>query len=239
MIKIVLLEDNPVDALKIELMLTEANRKHQYKLLGVFTTLPSLIEYLQYNEVDIVLSDIYIGPEPSGIELLQYLQKKQVPVIMMTSSSDNKLYTAAQQLKPVHYLIKPFHSLTFHSTLENVIFDYEQSKQYKFIDQKYLYLSGLGGQREQVWFDDIVYLSSELNNCFIYTNKKKYVTKKSLNKILTEELGDGFLRIHQQYVVNKMHLQAIKQDNVVITGEVILPIGKSFRKDLLSFIKSR
>lgn len=150
MIKIVLLEDNPVDALKIELMLTEANRKHQYKLLGVFTTLPSLIEYQQHNEVDIVLSDIYIGSEPSGIELLQYLQKKQVPVVMMTSSPDNKLYTTAQQLKPVHYLIKPFHSLTLHSTLENVIFDYEQSKQYKFIDQKYLYLSGVGGQSSVV-----------------------------------------------------------------------------------------
>lgn len=236
-VRILVLEDNPIDVLKIEMMLSDATGKQPYRLVGIYTSLPPLLEFLQNGDVDIVLSDIFIDSTPVGIELLQILNKKHIPVILMTSSHDKTLYTTAQQKKPVHYLIKPFHNLTLQSTIEKALFEHKQSKQYNLLDQKYLFLSGLGGQKEQVWFDEIIYLSSDLNNCFIYSSKKKYITKKSLSKLLNEDLGDGFLRIHQQYVINKLHIISIKQDNVVVTGDIALPIGKSFRKALLEYTK--
>jgi DNA-binding LytR/AlgR family response regulator len=124
------------------------------------------------------------------------------------------------------------------SILEKALDEWEQSKQHDFIDHKFFYLSGLGGQREQVSFRNIIYLASESNNCFIFTDTKKYVTKKSLTKILNEDLGDGFLRIHQQYIVNKLHLKIIKPNSVVVKGEIELPIGKSYRKEVNDFLKT-
>jgi DNA-binding LytR/AlgR family response regulator len=237
LIQIVLLEDNAIDALKVKLMLEEFKGKHQYQLKEVFKLSASLIAYTEVHEVDIVIADIFIGTRPAGIEVLQHFQKRQIPVILLTNSEDKELYAKAQQYSPVHYLIKPFHSLTLLSILEKVVSELELRKQKNLTDRKFLYLSGVGGQREQVWLDDIIYLSSESNYCFIHTSTKKYTVKKSLTKMLSESLGDGFLRIHQKYVVNKIHLKSIKQDTVIMNTNLTLSIGKIFKKSVLNFTK--
>lgn len=237
-IRVLLLEDNTIDSLKVQIMLAEAEGKYRFHLVGVFDTLPPVLEYLQQHEVDIVISDIFIKSRPLGLDLLHHLPLQNVPIILTTSSQDKLIYANAQRKRLVHYLVKPFHGLTLQSILEKALDEWEQSKQHDFIDHKFFYLSGLGGQREQVSFRNIIYLASESNNCFIFTDTKKYVTKKSLTKILNEDLGDGFLRIHQQYIVNKLHLKIIKPNSVVVKGEIELPIGKSYRKEVNDFLKT-
>lgn len=236
-VRILLLEDNVVDALKIEMMLGEMNSKYTYILAAVFDTLPPLLEYLQHNQVDIVISDIFIKSRPVGFELFQSVILRHIPIILTTSSHDRSVYNAAQQYRSVHYLVKPFHALTLQSVLEKILEEKAKDKQHDFDEHKFFYLSGVGGQRIQVRFDEIIYLSSESNNCFIYTATRKYVIKKSLTKLLKDHLKDDFLRVHQQYVVNKLHLKNIKNDTIVLTGGGVVPIGKSFRKEVMTFLK--
>ncbi len=237
-IRVVLLEDNTIDALKVQIILDEAVGNYRYVLVGIFDTLPPLLEYLQKHEVDIVVADIFINNWPVGLDLLKHLSSQHFPVIFMTSSHDKAVYVKAQQQRSVYYLVKPFHALTLQSTLEKALEEYEQSKQYDFLDNKFLYLNGLTGKYEKVRFEQIIYLTSANNHCYIFSNTQKYMVKKSLTKLLTQYLGNDFIRIHQQYVVNKQHLKAINHDTVTITGGLELPIGKSFKKDIIVFRKT-
>ncbi len=237
-ILIVLLEDDPIDQIKIEIMLAERiSSQHKYLLGGIYTQLDDLLTYLSNHEVDLILSDIFIQKKPVGIELLKALQGTPTPVVLMTTSQDQELFLEAQRYRSVNYLIKPFHAISLQSAIEKTLEEYNKSKHYDFVDKKYLYLSSKTGQRDKVWFTDIIYIEAEDSHCYIYTLTKKYVLKKSLSKLLAEELSNHFTRIHHKYAVNKVHIQQSETDILQLTGQVVLPVGKSFKKEVNSFLK--
>ncbi len=235
---IVMLEDDPIDQIKIELMLSERiSSQYKYHLGGSYTQLEDLITYLNDHKVDLVLSDIMIGNKPIGIEVLKILRDTFVPVVLMTTSQDQKLFLEAQKNLSVQYLIKPFHAITLQSAIEKTLEAHQKSKQYDFVDKKYLYLSSKAGQQDQVWFTEIVYIEADDSHCYFHTLSKRYVLKKSLTKLLGEDLNDHFIRIHHKFAVNKVHIQQSEANTLKLTGQVVLPVGKSFRKELNSFLK--
>lgn len=237
-IVIAMLEDDPIDQIKIEIMLAERiSSQYKYRLGGTYTQLEDLITYLNDHEVDLVLSDIMIGNKPIGIELLKVLRDTLVPVVLMTTSQDQKLFLEAQKNLSVQYLVKPFHAITLQSAIEKTLEAHQKSKQYDFVDKKYLYLSSKSGQQDQVWFTEIVYIEADDSHCYINTLTKRYILKKSLTKLLGEELKNHFIRIHHKFAVNKVHVQHSEANTLKLTGQVVLPVGKSFKKDLNGFIK--
>jgi DNA-binding LytR/AlgR family response regulator len=235
---IVLLEDDPIDQIKMKFMLSEhTSSQYKFHLAGIFTQLDDLLKYLTNQKVDLILSDIFIQKKSVGIELLKKLRDIATPIVLMTSSQDQEVFLEAQRHRSVQYLVKPFHAITLHSAIEKALEEYSKSKQYDFIDKKYLYLSSKTGQYDQVWFSEIVYIEAEDSHCFIYTLTKKYILKKSLSKLLSEVLDDYFIRIHHKYAVNRGHIQKLDADILQLIGQIVLPIGKSFRKELNTFIK--
>ena len=92
---------------------------------------------------------------------------------------------------------------------------------------------------KQVIFDDIMYIESEGNYSFVNTLSKKYVIKKSLSQLIVDELTDDFLRVHQKFIVNKIYIKIIDETTIKLNDHLSLPIGKSYRKSLLAFIKKR
>lgn len=237
-ISVAILEDDTIDQIKIEMMLTKhLSSQYKYRLGGIYSKLDDLITYLNDHKVDLILSDIMIDNKPIGLELLKIFKDTQLPVVLMTSSQDPKLFLESQKYLSVHYLIKPFHAITLQSTIEKTLEAHQKSKQYDFLDKKYLYLSSKAGHKDQVWFAEIMYIEADDSHCYIHTSAKKYVLKKSLSKLLEEDLNDQFIRIHHKYAVNRIHIQHSKADTVQLTEPIVLPVGKSFRKELKGFIK--
>jgi DNA-binding LytR/AlgR family response regulator len=237
-IAIVILEDDPIDQIKIKIMLSEPiSSQYNFRIEGVFTQLGDLLLYLTNHQVDLILSDIFIQNETVGIELLRKLRDTTTPIVLMTGSQENGLFLEAQKYRSVHYLIKPFHAISLQSAIEKALDEYNKSKQYDFLDKKYLYLSSKTGQRDQVWFTEIVYIEAEDNYCYIHTPTKKYVLKKSLSKLLSDDLDARFIRIQHKYAVNKLHIKKAETDIVQLTGELVLPVGRSFRKELNDAVK--
>lgn len=237
-IVIVMLEDDPIDQIKIEIMLAERiSAQYKYQLGGIFTQLDDLLTYLSNHEVDVILSDIFLQKKPIGIELVKKLRDTVIPVVLMTSSQDQELFLEAQKYRSVNYLIKPFHAISLQSVIEKALEEHNKSKLYDFLDKKFLYLSSKTGQKDQIWFSEIIYIEAEDSHCYIYTGVKKYILKKSLSKLLSEGLDNHLIRIHHKYAVNKMHIRKSEAEVLHLTGQVVLPVGKSFRKELNSFLK--
>ncbi len=237
-IRIAVLEDNPIEMLTLKMKLSEfGSEKYQYDLAGAFEKLDDLIAFLENDTVDVILSDIFTKSRPMGLELLKKRHVQTIPVILMTNSQEKHVFSEAQRLRSVHYLIKPFHAFTLQSTIDGVFEEHQRSSQHDFMDKKFLFLSGRGGQREQVLFDEIIYLESEVNDCFVYTLTKKYVLKKSLSKMLSNELDQRFIRVHQKYAVNKKQIVSLRKDTLQLTGLIELPLGKSFQKPVREFVK--
>ncbi len=238
-IRVAVLEDNPIDSLHISLMLSKAlGNKYEYKIVGNFESLKLLLDFIAQDEVDVILSDIFANQVPMGLELLKRLQFSTLPIILMTNSQDKSVYVAAQEQRHINYIIKPFHAITLQSIIDTTFDEYLRNKQHDFMDKKFIYLSGRAGQKEQVLFDNIIYLESDLNDCFVYTNERKYVLKKSLSKMCSEKLDERFIRVHQKYVANKKYIKTVSETNILLVSEMVLPVGKSFKKPLLKYLKN-
>lgn len=130
-IKVLLLEDNSIDTLKIEIMLSNTeSSKYEIILYETFKTLETLLLYLQNHikEIDVIISDIFINDKAKGLQLLKEISNSDIPVILITSSQDAAIYNEAKSIRTVQYLIKPFHKLTLQSSIILVFEENEKEK---------------------------------------------------------------------------------------------------------------
>lgn len=230
-IKIVLLEDDPIDQIKIEIMIAEfTSNEYDFKLVGLYDSLTALLEFLETQTVDIIISDVFTKKRATGIELLKKLKNNVTPIILITQSHDLEIYQASKEYRHLQYLIKPFHKFTLQSTIEYAISINNEKQDEENIGKKFIFLKGNSDNMDKIRLDEILYLETDGNYCYIHTKNKKYILKKSLHKILQDELDESFIRIHHQYAVNKHHIQIVKLHAVEISGKIDLPIGKSFKK---------
>lgn len=235
-INIVLLEDDPIDRIKVEIMITQfSSNQYNFKLVNTFEKLETLIEFLEIQTVDIIISDVFTKKRATGIELLKKIKNNVIPIILITQSHNPDVYQEAKEYRNIQYLIKPFHQFTLQSTIENAIISSRQEKDIS-LDTKYLFLKGKSDNIDKILFDEILFLETDGNYCFIHILNRKYILKKSLNKILQEDLDDNFIRIHHRYAINKHHIQIVKLHSLEITEKIELPIGKSFKKIINSLL---
>ncbi len=103
-ISILIVEDETVLALGLEYTLLEFG----YEVLGIETTAKGAISSAFENEPDIILMDINLKGVTSGIEAAKQIwQYKQIPIIFLTSYSDEKTIKSAMTCEPYGYLLKP------------------------------------------------------------------------------------------------------------------------------------
>lgn len=230
-IKIVLLEDDPIDQIKIEIMIAEfTSSEYDFKLVGMYDSLTALLEFLETQTVDIIISDVFTKKRATGIELLRKLKNNVTPIILITQSQDLEIYKASKEYRHIQYLIKPFHKFTLQSTIECAISINREKQEEENSSKKFIFLKGNSDNVDKIRLDEILFLETDGNYCYIHTKNKKYILKKSLHKILQDELDESFIRIHHRYAVNKYHIQIVKLQSIEISGKIDLPIGKSFKK---------
>ena len=157
----------------------------------------------------------------------------------MTSNADSVTVKSAKETQPASYLLKPFNEETLYSTIEIALFNFQEQKCTKakcknisfndsvFVKNKNMFY--------KVSFKDILYIKSDHVYLELYTvNQEKHIIRGGLTAFL-EKLPENFYRTHRSYLVNLDYLDAINSINVII-DKVQVPIGKTYRSDLMASI---
>jgi hypothetical protein len=85
-------------------------------------------------------------------------------------------------------------------------------------------------------YDDIVYIESLSDYIKVVTVKDQIVSKEKIS-ILSSRLPDIFLRIHRSFIINKERIKNISFDEVMV-DDVLLTIGRSYRKEVKESLKN-
>lgn len=192
-----------------------------------------VMEVIQDTSVDLLFLDINM-PKLSGISLLRTMQNP--PSVIITTAYP-EYAVEGFELSVTDYLLKPFSLERFIQAVVKVQKQTETSKE-NIPSPKEEVINTLFVKSDKkiikVNLDEIHYVEAYGNYIKIFTDHM-ILTPQTLSDFL-EKLPNHFVRIHKSYVINFHQLKLIDGNQIVLYNDTKLPIGKSYRKDVLDMI---
>lgn len=247
-IKILIVEDNVIIADDMQSMLEEIG----YEIVDNVIVYEQAIEVLKNNHVDLVLIDIILASDKTGIDLGKHIREKyNIPFIFVTSNSDRATVENAKTVKPDGYLVKPFEQQDLYTSIEIALsnFNYTKKQNAKeiagdegdaftsnsvlkdsiFVKKQHLYY--------RIQFKDIQFIKADNVYLEVNTADKKFLVRSPLKDYLEKLPKNKFYRAHKSYIVNVDHIDAINSKDIVINNNLI-PISKDFKEFIISSMNS-
>ncbi|MEL6274677.1 MAG: response regulator transcription factor [Bacteroidota bacterium] len=240
-VEILIVEDDPSYALELEMML----QRMGYQFAGLATNLQEAREKIASRRPDLVISDIFLSQSNDGISLAKELLHKQIPTILITSSTGQDVYNEAKPALPTAYLVKPFDQLTLQAAIERVF----------ILQGKPVFIAQVLHQwhRDQLVKDhifvrrgaallklrvtDIDYVKADRNYCYLHSGAGRFALKCTLKSLKAVLATAPFLQVNRGTLVNFHRLDSVNfTENTITLGEVTFPIGNTYRSEITSWM---
>jgi len=102
---VLIVEDESIVALEIASFIKELD----LEVVGIAPSAKKAYGFVEKQQVDLILMDVYIKGEEDGIECAQNIRKNEkIPIIYISAFSDDETLDRAILTNPISYLIKPF-----------------------------------------------------------------------------------------------------------------------------------
>lgn len=230
-VNILVVEDNVLIADDMQTMLEEMG----YAVGANVTSHDHAVTALKKQRFDIALLDIQLASDKTGIDLAKHIRAHyNMPIIFVTSNSDQETINEAKDVKPNGYLVKPFGKQDLYSTIEITLSNFKGSdetngsksnvaKNAIFIKKDHLF--------HKILFKHILYVKADNVYVEIVTKEKTHVLRSTLKDFLFRLPSGRFFRTSKSYIVNIDHIQAINSRDVIINDHMI-PISKEFKSGI-------
>lgn len=207
-----------------------------HNVVAIVTRVDSAIKILKTQKVDLILLDITLKNDISGIFLAEIVnQEFKIPFIYLTSHSDPKTVTKAIKTSPQGYVVKPFSNSDLYTSIA-LAFESKNEETVPFLpntDKDHLFLK-IDGLYHKLFYENILYFRAAGNYIEVHQTDKKYLVRKTfktLSKLITESV---FVQTHKSYILNKQKITKFNTKKVYIKGQEFV-LGRAYAK---SFIDS-
>jgi two-component system response regulator HydG len=102
--KILVVEDQFIEANNMVEILQNAG----YAVCPIARSVPVALKIIENDKPDLVLVDIYLQGNLTGIDLAKYLREKGIAFVYISANSNRQILDAAKQTRPYGFLVKPF-----------------------------------------------------------------------------------------------------------------------------------
>ena len=210
----------------IDVLRTHISRLPALVLVYATTDPVKGFQYVQENQVDLIFLDIQM-PELTGLQFLELLKEK-TKVILTTAYSEHALQGYEHNI--TDYLLKPVQFDRFLKAVQKVL---RQVTEKEFLFVK----TGTRNKLVKVEISSIEYVESKGNYISFITPTENVMTLLTLKELEQELPKNTFIRIHQSYIVPINKIVAIAGNELQV-GQHHLPIGETYKKNLLEHIGS-
>jgi len=124
-VRILIVEDNVIIADDMQSMLEEIG----YEIVSSVMAYEQAVKVLAESDVDLVLIDIVLASDKTGIDLGKHIREKyNIPFVFITSNSDRSTVESAKLVKPNGYLVKPFEQQDLYTAIEIALSNFSESE---------------------------------------------------------------------------------------------------------------
>lgn len=243
-VKILMVEDDMIIAADISMQLTKLG----YEVTGISTRGEDALRTIELNRPDIILMDIVLTGKMNGIEVAMIvLEKFQIPVIFLTSNSDDATFQQAIKAKPYAFISKPFQKSDLERslklTLQRIAVEQEatttnsDSEDHISTMDDRLFIRHKN-QLVKVLLTDIQYAEADRSYCKIYTEKQTYLLSVPLRNLESQLPSLSFIRVHRSFVVNMKKVDAISEYHEYLTIQSHqIPIARRSKEEVVKRLK--
>lgn len=210
------------------------------EVIGQCYNATSALQILATEQVDLLFLDINM-PALSGIEMLRVLAEKP-HVIIISAHQEHAL--EGFELDVTDYLLKPVSKNRLIMALDKVRKRHTPltaaSESKSAIEHIVL---KVGRERQKFLLNDIHYVEGYGNYVKVFTghvsqkNVKMTLANTTLKHLLAELPNEHFVQVHKSFVINKQHVISQSSDQIILSNDVAVKIGKSYKKQLVDLLK--
>ena len=120
--KILIVEDQFIEANNLQMILEKAG----YKVCTIARSVPVALEIAESEKPDLVLLDIFLQGNLTGIDLARKLREKDIGFVYLSANSNKKTLDEAKVTRPYGFLVKPFREKDILVTLDIAWYLHEQ-----------------------------------------------------------------------------------------------------------------
>lgn len=236
-IRVLIVEDEPIIAADLADRLSDMG----YEVVQECSSGSEVLAFFQNEEADLVLMDINIDGPMDGIETAQkLLEIRSLPLIYLTSNTDESTFARAKSTAPAAFLTKPFRGKDLKHAIELAITRSaskpvlespatELSDTNLFKDRLFIKVKD---RMIRIFLSEILWLEADDYYCKLVTQEKEFLITQPL-KQMGEFLAavPEFMRIHRSFMVNLSHVEEIGDGFVSIQKKQI-PLNKSSKEEL-------
>ena len=228
-INCIIIDDDEIDRLTVT---SFVKRNPVFNIVGIFEDPIEAISVIQKEKIDVLFLDIDM-PEMSGIEFRKIA--KSVPICIFVTAHP-EFAVESFELDTLDFIVKPIKYDRFCQAVKRIE-DYMELKQ-----KASLFEANIGGdiiyikegtEQIKIKLHDILYLEALKDYTKIVTENKHYCVLSSLGLLIKEDNFSAFIRIHRSYAIQKHYVSKILSNDVMLQNDSILPIGRSFRDNLI------
>ncbi len=188
-----------------------------------------ILEFTNKNQVDVLILDINLNSNISGIELAKKIRKSNKEIYIIFSTGHLEYSLIAYSVKTFDYLPKPITIERLEVTLKRLLEDIT------FSNTKFIQIDN----KTILNKSEINYIKKDGMKLVFCTDKKNYETYSSFNKF-QNILPDNFIRCHKSYIVNTDNITNINtnKNTICFKDNVFCDIGPKYKNNLMEVFKN-
>lgn len=244
-VRILIVEDEFMVAEELQHQLTEQG----YEVLANVDNSIDAKRALHVFQLDLVLIDIRLKGEEDGITLANHVKDHyRIPIIFISSLTDQPTIARARLCQPAAYLVKPYNQSELFIAIDMALFNFESRltaqhglpvhehdnllyhvNDHIFIKDKYRFVRIESG--------DILWLKAEGSYVDIITTARNHlITTETLKSFMDKAQFPNLFRVHRSYAVNIGKINGMEGNRLFIDQQEI-PIGKNYHASLLEQLR--
>ncbi len=244
-VNVLVVEDESIVSKDIQYSL----KKLGYNVIGAAATGEKAIELATELKPDIILMDIMLKGDITGIEASAEIKEKlQIPIIFLTAYADESTLAKAKVTEPYAYIIKPFKEIDLHTSIEMAL--YKHGKELEILKERDMLYSVVENKDNKDFIfvksksrliklntKDIYFIEALKDYVVINAASARYTIHSTMKDIEDKMPSDAFLRVHRSYIIRIDKIAQIESPNIILEDiKKIVPIGGSYKDELFKRI---
>lgn len=176
------------------------------------------------NDFNIIIIDI-IMKNINGVETAKILREHGYKGIIIFLTSSKEFALDSFKVEPLNYILKNENYERFDYILFKAISEvYKNRNKNIILSSKY--------ENKIINLDSILYMESMHKKVILHKISGEIEEISGVFKDIYEKIkGDGFIRCHKSYIVNKKYIQKFNKLECRLQNGITIPIGRKYGKD--------